>query len=149
MLNVPLIDSDQQYKNFKSYLQLYYRKNFINKSIQELKNKSILLELNMSLPRNELEKIFSDFLDLNHKNIKNINFKKSKNKVKKLVDMLFLYDGKKLNISNEDLRRDVYEDFDREMHPKTFREYIDKMIDVIDNDGYKEIAEGKKSIFEI
>lgn len=111
----------------------------------------------MNLPRNKLELQIKEFLDQYHKvNYKIPNQKSIQAKIKKLVDILFIYDGKQLNISNNDIINELqrYNEIIDPLHagetaPATLQKYKKIGVKLIDNKEYLKVANGKMSVFDV
>jgi len=151
--------ANDKVKDFTPYNNVIYEhKHTFTNEVEDNMN-SILLKLDLNLPRKELEYFIKEFLDNYHKKNHKIpsNKKTIKLKIKKIIDILFIYDGKLLNISNEDIIEKLYffdaKNSDRIntkiMSKATFQKYLKIGVELIDNKGYLEIANGNKSIFDI
>ena len=137
--------------DYSEYTESLYEYNYHFTNDVHKEQKSLLFKMDMNLPRNELDKIISNFLDQHHTVTHKIpkSNKAIENKLKKMVDILFIYDGKVLNISNDDIINELYYYNDKTISKATFQKYLKIGIDLIDNKGYLEIANGDKSIFDI
>lgn len=152
--------ANKRTKDFSPYDGIIYEHNYTFTNEVEDNVNSVLLKLNLNLPRHELEYFINEFLNEYHKN--NVKMPKSEKtralKIRKIIDIIFIYDGKMLNISNEDIIDELQkcdEDYKenpldaKRMSNATFQKYLNISIELIDNKGYLEIAKGNKSVFDI
>ncbi|WP_455756428.1 hypothetical protein [Sulfurimonas sp.] len=144
------IDDFYGVRDYKTYITSMYEydNNFLVSN--DIEESSVLLKLNMNLPRYELESIITKFLNTYHTiDRKKPTDKKIESTINKIVDIFFIYDGKMLNISNDEIIEKLYHYHDKIISPATFQKYLKVAIDLIDNKGYKDIVIGKKTILDI
>ena len=153
---VERVNISDNYLDYNNYESLLVDQNFTEPVIDELEQNAILLKINPNLPHHETLEYVKNFLDqMKQNNIKKPREKQYNAKLQKLVDMFFIYDGLKLKLSQESIRFSInsYRDetsnfFEAEIGQNTFSTYKNKIIELIDDKGYLDIANGKKKFYD-
>lgn len=144
------------YLDYNNYESQMIEQNCIEPTIEELDQNSVLLKINPNLPHHETLEYITKVLDsIKQNNIKKPREKQYKTKLKKLVDMLFIYDGLKLKLSQDTIKSNIdqyrYKDSNSigsEIGQSTFTKYMKNVINLIDNKRYLDISNGKKTFYD-